>query len=188
MLVSKIVSGGQTGVDRGALEAATELGYPYGGMIPKGRKAEDGVVPLKFDLLTEATKGDYLYRTEYNVVHSDCTLIISRFNTSPHSDPLSLFGGTERTRQFCLKHGKPHLVIFTGASSEVRNWLVSTADLLGKREVGLVLNVAGPRESKFAGIQEFVKAFVKKLLVDMMMEQKALDELMATAGKTLRKR
>lgn len=49
MLVSKIVSGGQTGVDRGAIEAALELGFPYGGLIPKGRLAEDGIVPEKFN-------------------------------------------------------------------------------------------------------------------------------------------
>lgn len=48
MLISKIISGGQTGVDRGAIEAALELGFPYGGLIPKGRLAEDGAVPEKF--------------------------------------------------------------------------------------------------------------------------------------------
>ena len=46
MLISKIISGGQTGVDRGAIEAALELGFPYGGLIPKGRLAEDGAVPV----------------------------------------------------------------------------------------------------------------------------------------------
>ena len=56
MLISKIVSGGQTGVDRGAIEAALECGFPYGGLIPKGRLAEDGVVPLKFDKMTVATR------------------------------------------------------------------------------------------------------------------------------------
>lgn len=78
MLISKIVSGGQTGVDRGALEAALELGFPYGGLIPKGRLAEDGIVPEKFDKMTVAVRKDYLFRTEYNVGHSDATLIIAR--------------------------------------------------------------------------------------------------------------
>ena len=55
MLLSKIVSGGQTGVDRGAIEAALELGFPYGGLIPKGRLAEDGIVPLKFDQMAESS-------------------------------------------------------------------------------------------------------------------------------------
>lgn len=55
MLIGKIVSGGQTGVDRGALEAAYDLGFPYGGLIPKGRLAEDGIVPEKFDRMEVAT-------------------------------------------------------------------------------------------------------------------------------------
>ena len=56
MLISKIISGGQTGVDRGAIEAALELGFPYGGLIPKGRLAEDGAVPDKFDRMEVAPK------------------------------------------------------------------------------------------------------------------------------------
>ena len=78
MLISKIVSGGQTGVDRGAIEAALELGFPYGSLIPKGRLAEDGIVPEKFDKMTIAVRKDYLFRTEYNVGHSDATLVIAR--------------------------------------------------------------------------------------------------------------
>ena len=71
MLISKIISGGQTGVDRGAIEAALELGFPYGGLIPKGRLAEDGAVPDKFDRMEVAPRKDYLFRTEWNVTHSD---------------------------------------------------------------------------------------------------------------------
>ena len=56
MLISKIISGGQTGVDRGAIEAALELGFPYGELIPKGRLAEDGAVPAKFDRMEVAPK------------------------------------------------------------------------------------------------------------------------------------
>lgn len=182
MLIAKIVSGGQTGVDRGALEAATELGFPYGGLIPKGRLAEDGIVPLKFDAMTEATRKDYLFRTEWNVTHSDCTLIISRYNLQPGAVRESLHGGTERTRQFCAVHGKPYLVIFKGSRNAVRDWLVATAEQLGKREAGLVVNVAGPRESKNPGIQENTKVFVKGLILNLMGEQKALDKLEALAS------
>ena len=78
MLISKIISGGQTGVDRGAIEAALELGFPYGGLIPKGRLAEDGAVPEKFDRMEVAPRKDYLFRTEWNVTHSDAALIIAR--------------------------------------------------------------------------------------------------------------
>jgi hypothetical protein len=77
-VIIKVVSGGQTSVDRGALEAALELGFPYGGYIPKGRRAEDGVVPTKFTEMTEDTQKDYFHRTELNVINSDATLILSR--------------------------------------------------------------------------------------------------------------
>ncbi len=63
MLISKIVSGGQTGVDRGALVAALDLGFPYGGYVPKGRRAEDGIVPLEFSAMTEDTRKDYRQRS-----------------------------------------------------------------------------------------------------------------------------
>ena len=77
MYISKIVSGGQTGVDRGALEAALKAQFPYGGMIPKGRLAEDGSVPEKFTCMDVADSEDYRFRTRWNVEHSDATLILT---------------------------------------------------------------------------------------------------------------
>ena len=77
MTIAKIVSGGQTGVDRGALEASLKLSFPYGGMIPKGRKAEDGIIPLEFANMTESDFEDYRFRTRWNAEHSDATLILS---------------------------------------------------------------------------------------------------------------
>ena len=158
MLISKIVSGGQTGVDRGAIAAARELGFPYGGLIPKGRLAEDGIVPLEFDKMDVAPRKDYLFRTEWNVTHSDATLIISKYNTTPNANRESLTGGTLRTERFCEMHGKPHLAIFTQNVEKVVDWLQG----LGKE--GIVLNVAGPRESKSRGIQESAKAFISRLI------------------------
>ena len=158
MLISKIVSGGQTGVDRGAIEAACERGFPYGGLIPKGRLAEDGIVPEKYDKMEESTRKDYLFRTEWNVTHSDATLIISNYNTAPGSERETLTGGTLRTERFCQVHGKPHLVIFTQNLDRVLDWLRS----LGRDN--LVLNVAGPRESKSPGIQAKADAFVSRLI------------------------
>lgn len=99
---SKIISGGQTGVDRGALEAAVELGFPYGGLIPKGRIAEDGIVPLAFTEMEEARSKDYIFRTEQNVINSDATLILN-FGRE-------LSGGTKRTEEFCKKHNKPYWI------------------------------------------------------------------------------
>ena len=164
MLIGKIVSGGQTGVDRGALEAALELGCPYGGLVPKGRLAEDGIVPLKFDQMEESTRKDYLYRTEWNVTHSDATLIIAREpweeNESEECSKRTeeLTGGTKRTADFCKKHGKPYLVIFAANVPKVIDWLTGLAI------PDLVLNVAGPRESKAKGIQEATKRFVSRLI------------------------
>ena len=172
MLVSKMVSGGQTGVDRGALEAAWERGFPYGGLIPKGRLAEDGIVPEKFDKMTIAVRKDYLFRTEWNVTHSDATLIIAR---EPWTDNVSnecsacteeLMGGTKRTADYCREHGKPHLVIFKANVSKVVAWLNG----LGKTDI--VLNVAGPRESKAVDIQEATKTFVTRLIEKLKEGQK----------------
>ncbi len=157
MLIAKIVSGGQTGVDRGAIEAALERGFPYGGLIPKGRLAEDGQVPLVFTAMEVSTNKNYIYRTEWNVVHSDATLILN-FGRE-------LSGGSKRTEDFCKKHGKPcwvedlNHVNETDRGLEFLHWL--------EAEFGMnlvVLNVAGPRESKSPGIQVAAKAFIAKVL------------------------
>ena len=73
----KVISGGQTGVDRAALDAAIELGLDYGGSVPKGRKAEDGPIDEKYGKLTELGSLDYRVRTQKNVTDSDATLIIT---------------------------------------------------------------------------------------------------------------
>lgn len=177
MLISKIISGGQTGVDRGALEAALELGFDYGGLIPKGRRAEateedkregrsEGIVPLCFDKLVEATSANYLFRTEANVAQSDATLIIDRAtNLREYSVPKSLTGGTLKTWRFTVEHNKPCLVLTTGSVAKFREWF-GTMRVSGRlpADRGIVLNVAGPRESKCPGIQAKTKAFVKRLL------------------------
>ena len=74
-LLSKIISGGQTGVDRGALDAAIELGIEHGGKRPRGRLAEDGRIPRKY-LMQETRSGRYSFRTERNVIEADGTLIL----------------------------------------------------------------------------------------------------------------
>ena len=160
MSIAKIVSGGQTGVDRGALAAALKLGCPYGGMIPNGRKAEDGIVPLEFTAMTESESDDYRFRTRWNAEHSDATLILS---FSP-----TLEGGTQRTRQYCMNARKPYFVdnpsspaIIKGAP-KVTGWL----DKVCKKNGGapIVLNIAGPRESKSQGIAEATEEYVSRLI------------------------
>ena len=160
MVIAKIVSGGQTGVDRGALAAALKLGFPYSGMIPKGCKAEDGIVPLEFTAMTESDSEDYRFRTRWNAEHSDATLILS-------FTPM-LEGGTLRTRQYCMNSRKPYFVdnpsspaIAKGAL-KVSGWL----DKVCKKNGGapIVLNVAGPRESKSPGIAEATEAYISRLI------------------------
>ena len=165
MLISKIISGGQTGVDRGAIEAALDLGFPYGGLIPKGRLAEDGIVPEKFDKMEVAPRKDYLFRTEWNVVHSDATLLIARKVMKDGAWCEELTGGTLRTERFAVNHAKPRLAIFTQNVGKVVEWLEKLAAENGS---GIVLNVAGPRESKSPGIQESTRRFITQLLTRVM--------------------
>jgi hypothetical protein len=96
----KIVSGGQTGADRAALDWALAHGVPCGGWCPKGRKAEDGPIDPKYPL-KETPSSSYLQRTEWNVRDSDATVLFST-----ESD---LTGGSKRTMEFARKHKKPRL-------------------------------------------------------------------------------
>lgn len=141
----KIVSGGQTGVDRAALHAALEIGLPVGGWCPKGRLAEDGVIPAELPL-QETDSADYAVRTEKNVLDSDGTLILS-------AGPLQ--GGTELTVKLALRHGKPLTVVDIGNPPDLVN-LTRWARDHGIR----VLNVAGPRESTRPGIYLAAKRFL----------------------------
>jgi hypothetical protein len=133
----RIVSGGQTGVDRGALDAAIALGIEHGGWCPRGRLSEDGSVPSCYDLV-ENDSSDYKVRTAQNVADSDATLIL-------HERPLS--GGTLLTRRVAQRVGKPVACFEVRARSVdgIRKWLAETRPA--------VLNVAGPRESLDPGIQ-----------------------------------
>jgi len=148
----KVVSGGQSGVDRAALDAALELKLPCGGYVPKGRLAEDGPIPYRYPM-TESESGDYRVRTELNVVHSDATLIL-------HRGPM--FGGTLLTEELCRKNGKTAFAVDLAAGVEpaverIREFL--------KRQSPAVLNVAGPRESNSPGIYAASLAVLRKALV-----------------------
>jgi putative molybdenum carrier protein len=100
-MIEKIISGGQTGADQGALDAAIKLGIPHGGWIPKGRITENGPLPDRYDLI-EMPTASYPERTEKNIRESDGTLILSHGR---------LTGGSEYTKKWALKHGKPMLHI-----------------------------------------------------------------------------
>lgn len=132
-----IVSGGQTGVDRAALDAAIALEVEHGGWCPRGRLAEDGPIPERYRL-RETESAEYPVRTEQNVIDSDGTLILYRDR---------LFGGTELTRRLALKHEKPCCVVNMAEGRDilsVRQWIAENSIA--------VMNVAGPRESSTPGI------------------------------------
>ena len=133
----EIISGGQTGVDRAALDAALLLGSRHGGWCPRGRKDEDGRIPSKY-ALKETPSEEYTQRTEWNVRDSDGTFVLTRGKVS---------GGTAFTIQLARQYGKPCLVLRVGSLGKkriIRRWLKSN-DIR-------VLNIAGPRESQKPGI------------------------------------
>jgi hypothetical protein len=138
----KIISGGQTGADRAALDWALRRGLPHGGWCPKGRRAEDGTIPAQY-LLREMPVADYAARTEQNVIDSDGTAIFSL-------DP-DLCGGTLQTAQFAEKRGRPLLKLHP-ATPEASKRLVEFCS----RHRVKTLNVAGPRASQEPAIAEFV--------------------------------
>jgi len=148
----KVISGGQTGVDRGALDAALEAGIECGGTCPAGHKAEDGVIPEIYPL-TELASNIYSDRTRQNVIDSDATLIL-------HFGQLE--GGTAFTRQCCIAEAKPYLVI--DASEDAQPVLVQQiVDFIRQNKVQ-VLNVAGPRASKVPVAQQTTKQLLTTVL------------------------
>ncbi|WP_417738007.1 putative molybdenum carrier protein [Rosistilla oblonga] len=144
----RIVSGGQTGVDRGALDAAIALGIPHGGWCPRGRLSEDGQIPARYNL-TELASPRYKDRTLQNVLDSDATLIL-------YCDTLR--GGTRLTQRYAIDAGKPLLAVAIDVDwslESVRRWLYQYQPLS--------LNIAGPRESNFPGVQVLSREAVLRI-------------------------
>ena len=157
-----IRGGGQTGVDRAALDYAIRRGLPYGGWCPQGGWAEDLPTPpgllTRYPCLTETPSHAPAQRTAWNVRDSNATLILVRgpdLDSSP---------GTAFTRQCAeLIFLRPCLVVdlrTAGAVEQARDWLARIGGGLGE----VVLNVAGPRESEAPGIYEAASAFLRELL------------------------
>ena len=135
-MIEKIISGGQTGADRAALDFALKFSIPHGGWIPKGRIAEDGSLPDKYQL-QEMPTSSYPKRTEQNVIDSDGTVIFSRGKPT---------GGTEYTRKMVLKHKKKlvHIDLKLQTSYDAAYEILSTIEFHHIK----IINVAGPRASK----------------------------------------
>jgi hypothetical protein len=143
-----IVSGGQTGVDRGALEAALEAGVACGGWCPKGRRAEDGAIPARYPL-REMSSVSYLVRTRQNVHDSDGTLVLT-------FGPVA--GGTARTVEYCRLLGTPCIVLDAKALSLEQSIAQACAFVL---QHGIrTLNVAGPRASQAPQAEAVGRAIV----------------------------
>ena len=165
----KLVSGGQTGADRAALDVALELGIDHGGWVPKGRAAEDGPLPDRYRV-RETPSEDPAERTERNVEDSDATLLISH-------GPLA--GGSELTRRVAAALGKPVLHVELGklgaaeAADRIARWLGA----LGCR----TLNVAGPRASEEAGIHAAAGAVLRRALSKHLGRQREDDQGAARA-------
>lgn len=149
-----IISGGQTGVDRIALDVAIEQDLPHGGWCPKGRLAEDGRIPDRYQLQESSTR-QYQQRTEANVCDSDGTLILHVGKPS---------GGTALTFYLANKHGKPLLAIDleklseTNAEREVQR----AADWIQTHSIGR-LNIAGPRASSVPDLAARAKPLLSRL-------------------------
>jgi len=149
-MIKKIISGGQTGADQAAIDVAINLGIPYGGWLPMGRKTEKGPLPDKY-LLQELPDSGYSKRTEKNVIDSDGTLIMSDGKNVIDSDGTlimshgKLTGGSELTSETAKKNDRPCLhidlnkTIVFKAVEQIKSWIETH-----KIEV---LNIAGPRES-----------------------------------------
>ena len=149
-----VISGGQTGVDRGALDAAINLEIPHGGWCPKGRLAEDGKISKKYQL-KETDSEIHAVRTRRNIYYADATLVVT---------PSPIIGGTLLAVKETRRQNKPLLVVFQACANHIQifEWCLT-------HKVS-VLNVAGPRESEQPGIYlysyqvvcKFLQLFIRK--------------------------
>lgn len=157
IFIAKIISGGQTGIDRATLDIAMAMGIPHGGWCPKGRIAEDGTIPSNYQL-QETKTSKYAERTELNIKDSDGTLILIKKAPT---------GGTKLTIDKALELKKPHLICHISSGLQVENiieWIIANNIH--------TLNIAGPRESEAPGIYKLAYAELKKLLANEYLQLK----------------
>ncbi len=179
-MITKIISWGQTGADRGGLDAAIHCDLPHGGWCPKGRKAEDGVIPVEYQL-KEMVSPEYLPRKKANVFDSDATVI---FTNGPLSD------GSLKTVAYAHHLKKPYhkvdLLLTTPKKAvvEIMCWLACDEELNDYGEyvafpppLVCVLNVAGSRESHAPGIQKAVFHLMVDVLIKVNMTSEHFQRL-----------
>ena len=151
-MLEKIISGGQTGADRAALDVAVKFDIEHGGWIPRGRRTEEGVLPAKYHLV-EMASSDYRQRTRQNILDSHGTVILSRG---------SLTGGSKLTQTVAQGLGRPycHIDLLTAEEFEAAIVLKS---FIRDNEIQ-ILNVAGPRLSHQPMIYQDVKTILELTL------------------------
>jgi hypothetical protein len=146
-LIGRVVSGGQTGVDRAALDVARDLAIPVGGWCPRGGWAEDAAPLLElYPELRETPSDDPAERTAWNVRDCDAVLVIRWDDTSP---------GTDLALRTADELGRPVLV--TSDAAEARAFVETLPE-------GAVLSVGGPRESEAAGAYERASRLLREVL------------------------
>ena len=148
-MIQRIISGGQTGADRAALDWAIANNIQQGDWCPAGRRAEDGVIPDLY-CLRETPQRDYRQRTKWNVRDSDATLIIT-----PTAE---LTGGSLFTQEWAQKISRPCLHVFR--CNEWPEWI----RIFFETNSIAILNVAGPRSSGAPGIEQFVHEVLDEML------------------------
>jgi Circularly permutated YpsA SLOG family len=163
-MLKKIISGGQTGADRAAIDLAIKLSIPHGGWIPKGRKTESGPLPLKYQL-KEMDTADYPSRTRMNIVDSHGTVILSRGR---------LTGGSELTNVFAKVAGKPVCHIDLTLNDSFEAAIILQSFIMENRIE--ILNVAGPRASHdpeiYFDVRSILEAVFYMMFLDSTQEEK----------------
>jgi predicted Rossmann fold nucleotide-binding protein DprA/Smf involved in DNA uptake len=149
-----IVSGGQTGADRAALDFAIERGLAHGGWCPRDRLAEDGPIDSRYDM-QETPSRRYAERTEWNVRDSDATIVFTMAAT--------VSGGTALTVDLAARLGKPCLHLSRDAGDTTTEYARRLLDFLAANEVKR-LNIAGPRASQEPEIAAFVQDVLEAAL------------------------
>jgi len=150
--LKKIITGGQTGVDRGAMDAALAAGFACGGHCPEGRLAEDGVIPDHYPV-QELAGGGYAARSEANVTEADGVVVFA---------PGSPTGGTALTIEFARRHDKPVRVI-DAAVVDTEEAVERVITFLEEHGIG-VLDVAGPRLSGWPAGETYSRTVIEQVL------------------------
>lgn len=157
-MIGVVISGGQTGVDRAALDVATELGILTAGWCPKGRRCARGKIPLRYRL-TETDDASYPVRTVANIDAACATLILVGDEATP---------GTTLTIRECIVSGSRYRALKLSDSlrhvSAVEKWINGVGEFLGEDPIR-ILNVAGPSERRIKGSYVKAQRFLKKLFL-----------------------